>query len=359
MKQRLTEEFINAVLPFVDRRNIDDIKMKTAMILSKYSIAEESTELTVYKGDVNDKMLKRFLMAKAAAGLSQRTLRYYRISITFFFNRINKPYCDINADDIRMYIATRTQIDKVSKVTADNERRNISSFYTWLQKEEILLKNPMTKVDSIKIPKKKKMAFTQMDIEKMRYACQNTFQTALFEILLSTWARVSEVAQIKISEIDIEKGAVLVHGKGDKERTVYLNAKAKLAVENYLMDREDDNPYLFPKCEYAGDVTRLCHGIPRKLQGEWYKKKQFVSKEARHRDGSTIESDIRRIGKRAGVENAHPHRFRRTGATQALRNGMPLITVSKLLGHENIGTTQIYLDISDKELEQAHEKYVI
>lgn len=358
MKQRLTEELISLMLPYVDQRNIEDIKLRLSMVLANYSIAEESTELTIYEGYVNEKILKRFLMAKAAAGCSPNTLRYYKNSISFFFDRAKKPFSDVSADDIRLYLATRTQIDEISKTTANNERRNLSSFYGWLQKEEILLKNPMLKVDSIKVTKTRKPAFTQMDIEKMRFACRNSYQTALVETLLSTWARVSEVAQIKLKEIDLEKGSVLVHGKGDKERIVYLNAKAQLAIKNYLDDRRDNNPYLFPKCNYAGDVKRMSSGIPRRVQGLWYMKPKFVS-ENEHRDKSSIESDIRRIGKRAGVENAHPHRFRRTGATTALRNGMPLITVSKLLGHENIGTTQIYLDISDRELEQAHEKYVI
>lgn len=358
MRQRLTEELINILIPYIDCHNMEDIKMKLTMALSKYSIDEESTELIVYEGDVNENMLKRFLMSKAAAGCSPRTLQYYKNSIRFFFERINKPFSDISADDIRLFLATRTQIDKVSKTTANNERRCVSSFYGWLQKEEILLKNPMTKVDAIKVTKKRKPAFTQMDIEKMRYACRNSFQTALIEILLSTWARVSEVAQIKLNEIDIDKGTVLVHGKGDKDRVVYLNDRAKLAVSHFLKDRQDNNPYLFPRCLYAGDVVKMCKGKHRKLQGEWYKDPKFVQRD-RHRDKATIETDVRQIGRRAGVENAHPHRFRRTGATMALRNGMPLITVSKLLGHENIGTTQIYLDISDKELEQAHEKYVI
>lgn len=358
MKQRLTEELISLMLPYVDRRHIEDIKLRLSMVLANYSITEESTELIIYEGDVNERILKRFLMAKAAAGCSPNTLRYYKNSISFFFDRVAKPFSDVSADDIRLYLATRTQIDGISKTTANNERRNLSAFYGWLQKEEILLKNPMLKVDSIKVTKTRKPAFTQMDIEKMRFACRNSYQTALVETLLSTWARVSEVAQIKLKEIDIEKGSVLVHGKGDKERIVYLNAKAQLAIKNYLDDRCDNNPYLFPRCEYAGDVKKMCSGTPRKLQAHWYTRPLYVSKD-QHRDKSTIESDIRKIGNRAGVENAHPHRFRRTGATTALRNGMPLITVSKLLGHENIGTTQIYLDISDKELEQAHEKYVI
>ena len=155
----------------------------------------------------------------------------------------------------------------------------------------------------------------------------------------------------------ITDNSIIVHGKGDKEREVFLNPKARLAVQRYIDERSDDNPYIFPKAKYAGDVKEMTRSVPRKLQAEWYKDPDLVGEG--HRDKSTIESDIRRLGKRAGVQNAHPHRFRRTGATMALLAGMPLTTVSKLLGHESIATTQIYLDISDKELQQAHEKFVI
>ena len=157
---------------------------------------------------------------------------------------------------------------------------------------------------------------------------------------------------MRISEISGTK--ITVQGKGDKERDVYLSPKAQLALQTFLNERSDDNPYVFPRAKYAGDIQKFTKRGRKK--SEWWKEPELVG--SGHRDASTIESTIRRIGKDAGVPNAHPHRFRRTGATMALRSGMPLLTVSKLLGHENIGTTQIYLDISDKELEQAHEKWV-
>lgn len=358
MREQLIDELTYGIIPFIDRNNISDVRMKISMILSKYKVDIENTQLVVYEGDVNEKILKRFLISKAASGRTERTIYYYKTTLVKVFDKIAKSYSDITPDDIRLYLATRTQIDGASKTTANNERRALSSFYGWLQKEEMLLKNPMLKVEAIKEQKKKKIAFSRMDIEKMRYACKNTMQLALIEVFLSTWGRVSEVAQLKTCEIDLAKGTALLHGKGEKDRIAYLNPKTILAIENYLKDRQDNNPYLFPRAEYAGDVVTMCKGKSRRLQDRWYTDPKLVSKD-QHRDKSTIESDIRKIGKRAGVENAHPHRFRRTGATMALRNGMPLINVSKLLGHVNIGTTQIYLDISDKELEQAHEKWVV
>lgn len=146
-------------------------------------------------------------------------------------------------------------------------------------------------------------------------------------------------------------------GKGDKEREVYLTPKAELLIGKYLAKRSDSNPYLFPRAKYAGNITKVAKGKSRDQQRRWYEDPDQVD-EAGHMDQSSIESVVRNIGKRAGVENVHPHRFRRTGATMALRAGMPLLQVSKMLGHEQIDTTQIYLDISDQELMQAHERYV-
>ena len=213
----------------------------------------------------------------------------------------------------------------------------------------------MSKVEQIKETKKKKKAFTQMELEQIRYACRSSMETAIIEVLISTWARVSEVAEIKLE--DIKGGSVLVHGKGDKERETYLTPKAQMAIKAYLSEREDDNPYLFPGARYGGGMLESATKKCRKLKNKWFTCADLVGEG--HRRADTIEQTVRKIGKRAGVDNAHPHRFRRTGATMALRAGMPLITVSKMLGHENIGTTQIYLDISDKELEEAHEKWVV
>lgn len=355
-KEQMVIDIVNIMAPLVDMTTMSDIKMRLAIVLSPYHVERHGTELATYEGNKNDQILKQFLAAKIAAGLTPRTLYYYRVTITSVLQKIGKPYDEITPDDVRVYLAIRVQRDHVSKVTANSERRAMSAFYGWLQKEEILLANPMQKVDIIKFHKGKKKAYELMDLEKIRMACRSAREKAMVEVFASTWCRVSEVAQIKLSEIDNNR--ILIHGKGEKDREVYLNARALLAVQAYLDERSDTNPYLFPRAKYAGAVQIMTKGKSRDNQPSWYTDPSLVAEDG-HMDKSSMENVIRSIGKRAGVPNVHPHRFRRTGATLALRSGMPLLVVSKMLGHRSVETTQIYLDISDDELEQAHKKYVI
>jgi site-specific recombinase XerD len=194
-----------------------------------------------------------------------------------------------------------------------------------------------------------------MDVEKIRLACRTERETMIVEVMLSTWCRISELCNIELDEIENDR--ILVHGKGDKDRIVYLNAKAQMAVQKYLEKRSDKNPYLLPRSAAAGNVTSFQVDGRRATMANWYEYPELVDA-SRPTDKGTIESIVRNIGKRAGVRNTHPHRFRRTGATMAMRTGMPIMTVSKLLGHANIAVTQVYLDISDETLENEHGKYV-
>lgn len=352
MKTQLEREIIQSLSQYVDQEALETIKLELTMILNDYHVDQEERALTVYETDETVIVLKKFIAAKITKGCTPRTVNFYKTEAAKILRKIGKPYDQVTADDIRYYLAMRVQRDGVSKVTANSERRVLSSFYQWLQQEEILLKNPMSKIDTIKEEKKRKKAFSQMEVERIRSACITTRETAMVETLLSTWTRVSEITQIRIDEIEGER--VVVHGKGEKDRDVYLTPKARLAIDKYLEDREDDNPYLFPKAKYAGAIDRFGG---RKRSKEWYKEGDNVD-EQDHMDTSSFEGVIRKIGKSAGVDNTHPHRFRRTGATMAFRAGMPLLQVSKLLGHSQIGTTQIYLDVSDEELMRAHERYV-
>lgn len=353
----MREELITRIINTLSKYNIpvQDLRLDLDIALADFEITSRCTELMVMDESANEAILRRFLAAKLASGRTERTLEYYRNTIRAFLGKVDKNYDQITSDDIRLYIALRIKQDGVSKVTANNERRNVSAFYQWLQKEEILLRNPMAKVEGIKLQKVKKKAFEEIEMERIRDACRTNRERAIIEVLSSTWCRVSEIAQIKLSEINNDE--ILVHGKGEKDRIVYLNAKAKLALEKYLDERNDLNPYLFARAKYAGDVEKFSKSIKRRTECEWYRKADLVA-DAGHIDKGTIESIVRSIGKRAGVQNVHPHRFRRTGATYALAQGMPLITVSKLLGHADIGVTQVYLDISDKDLEEAHRKFV-
>lgn len=357
MREELLTELMVMLQPMLNREQLEEARMRATIILAEYEISKRETELTVWEEDKNDVVIRKWLSAKAAAGMSPRTIQFYGKSVPNFFNKVQKNYDEITADDLRLYFAVRVQKDRVSKVTADNERRCLSSFYGWLQKEEILLRNPMAKLDSIKKTKKKKKAYDLMDLEKIRLGCRTAREKAIVEILASTWCRVSELVGIQLDDIDGDR--IIVHGKGDKEREVYLNARSKLALEVYLQERKDTNPYLFPRSKNAGKINNMIQNGHRKKElPNWYKDPEMVD-EYLPTDKGTIESIVRNLGRRVGVDKVHPHRFRRTGATMALRQGMPLTTVSKLLGHESIATTQIYLDISDEEMADAHKKYVV
>lgn len=308
----------------------DNIKAELILILNEYEISKKSTEITLYDcEDYNAQIIKKFLINKTVAGMTERTIDEYRKELFKIIGKINKPILQIAPDDIKVYLAKRQIQDKVSAVTAGNEWRILSSFYGWLHREEIVERNPMYKVDKPKQRKKKKKAFTPMECELIRNGCKNLREKAIIEVLLSTWCRVSEITQMDIA--DIEGDSITVVGKGEKERIVYINSKAQLAIKNYIESRNDKSPALFVSLDKPHDRMKI----------------------------SGIEIIVREIGKRVGVENTHPHRFRRTGATFALRSGMPIEKVSFLLGHESIDTTQIYLDINEDEAKQAHKKYVV
>lgn len=350
---RLEDELMNTIAPYKYNLPYEEIKAQVIMILSEYEISQRNTEIAIRDEDKNKKYIAMFIASKAAGGRTDRTLQMYASNTKKIFSSIGKTADEISADDIKLYLARKLRIDKVSKVSVDNDRRVLSAFYSWMQKNEYITSNPMNKVEAMKFTKPKKKAFTPMDVEKIRKACRTERELMIIEVMLSTWCRVSELVAIKINEIDGNK--ILVHGKGEKDRTVYLNAKAQLAIHEYLSKRKDTNPYLLPKAKYAGEPGKM----PKKRanMSKWYEKEKNVD-DSEACDKGTVEHIVRNIGKRAGVEKTHPHRFRRTGATFALEAGMPLMTISKLLGHANIAVTQVYLDINDGDLENEHGKFV-
>lgn len=345
----LIDEIMNAIAPFVDE--MEPIKNALFITLSEYSIERKSTEIVKYEGEQNELLLKKFLVAKKIKGCTERTLAFYGTEINKALNDFNKPVIDITPDDVSLRIALRLNRDKVSRTTADNEVRCLRSFFEWLHTQEYIPRNPMMKIEKIKPEKKKKKAFTEVEIELMRNEITNNRVKAIFELLLSTGCRVSELVGMKIS--DVEQDKVLVHGKGEKDRYVYLNAKALVALNVYLKERHDNNPYIFPECKAMSLITGE-NKTPTKVK-EWHMYPEWI--ENGHIDTGSIEATIRKLGNKVNVK-AHPHKFRRTCATLALSNGMPIEKVSMMLGHEQINTTQIYLDMSETDLEQAHKKYV-
>lgn len=358
MRNKLMEE-ISMVL-VSEGIDINAVKAKLIIVLNNYEVQQRCTEVAVVSEDDISKYIRLFLISKRVSGRTDRTIQHYKAELGRFFREIQKSPLEVTSDDIKLYLATKEVRDGICKVYQKNILRVISSFYQWMTKEEYLLKNPMNKVDEIKTPKVKKEAFTENQIEQLRFSIDDDLRLmCIFEMLLSTWCRVSEIAQIRLSEISENRETVLIHGKGEKDRICYINARAKIYLEKYLKERDDENPYLFPNCRIkvnSGEhISTLCKNAKCKPK-DWWKVKDLVG--TGHIDKSAIESMLRKLGRRAKVEKVHPHRFRRTGATLALRKGMPIEQVSKLLGHESIETTQIYLDISEVELEQAHRKFV-
>ena len=322
-----------------------------AFVLNDYDVQKAKNEIVEWNSEDNYKLLQMFLTAKKVQGCTDRTIEYYCYTLKHFLDSINIPLAAVDVMHIRYYIANREVKDHVSKCTQNNEARCISSLFSWLTNEEYINKNPMLRLGKIKEPKKKKKAFSSIEIEKMRSKLETGMDRAIFEILLSTGCRVSELCNIRRDELNGDE--VAVRGKGNKERTVYLNAKSMLAADNYLKERSDDNPYLFPRMKSIEEMHTP--GVKRIALKEWYKNPSYVDEDG-HMGKGTVECKIRELGKSVDVK-AHPHKFRRTCATNALMRGMPLLTVSKMLGHNNVGTTQIYLDLNEDEVKAAHKKY--
>lgn len=351
------DEIVDSLCAMIisDRPQGANLRNALFMILNEYEITPRTTEIVPLDRESNEALLRRFLVAKKVSGRSDRTIQFYGVSIRKVLDTIGKNVPDITPDDIRIYIAQRQLKDHVSTTTAGNEIRAVSSFFTWLHNEELIAKNPMNRVDKVKPEKKTKKAFSDLEVEQIRNAAKDERQRAIIELLFSTGCRVTELSQIKRTEIEDDR--ILVHGKGAKDRFVYINARAKVALDAYMNQRKDCSIWLFPALEVADGQARIKAIGRGKDKMSWWKDPKLASN-AKHIGPGTIEIIVREIGKDLGIEKCHPHRFRRTCATMALRRGMPIEKVSHMLGHENLDTTKIYLDQTEEEMELAHKKYV-
>lgn len=302
----------------------DEVKSRIYLALDEYEVTRRTTEIVLADETANENVIRDFALAKAVAGRSQKTIKQYVLALKRFDNVMKKKLIEATADDIRKYMAYRIT-NGLHGAGLVNERDYLSAFYEWAVNEELVVRNPVKQTESIKLAKIPKKAFTEMECEKIRNACRTPREKALIETLFSTACRVSEAASILTSEIDGNR--ILICGKGKKYATVYIESKAMLAISMYINSRKDDNPYLFPG------------------------RKGHLSARA-------IEKIVSDIGERAGVPNVHAHRFRRTAATLALRRGMSIEMVSKYLRHENIQTTMLYLDLTERDLAYQHERFV-
>lgn len=337
-----TDEFIKSVLSDVSEYIENDKLVIFESCLYKnlkdITLQKETTAITTY-ANKDKEMYRRFFLDKKISGRSDKTLAYYRIAIDGLLNAINKPLIDISSDDIKYFLAVKQIKRAWTAVTANNNRRAWNSFFNFLCEEDYIPKNPMVRVKNIKEPKLIKKEFTEIEVEKMREILNSEKTSAflkkrniaIFETLLSTGCRVGELVTMPMS--DEVSDIMFVIGKGNKERKVYLNAKAKLAIKAYIAERNKlnaDNNYLFISRE--NPYNRLTIGA--------------------------VETMIRSLGSKAGIENVHPHKFRRTFATWGLKRGIPIEQVKQLLGHESIETTTIYAKSDDTEVKISHDKYL-
>lgn len=278
----------------------------------------------------NVEYLKMFIDAKQIEGCSERTLQYYRVTIEHMLGSIETPIRKITTDEIRGYLVDYQKVNNCSKVTVDNVRRNMSSFFSWLEEEDYILKSPMRRIHKIKTKQPVKETITDEMIEKLRDNCTCVRDLAMIDLLYSTGIRVGELVGLNISDIDFEERECIVFGKGDKERRVYFDAKAKLHLQEYIESRTDDNPALF--------VTLDAPHARLKISG--------------------VEIRVRELGRKLNIDKIHPHKFRRTMATRAIDKGMPIEQVQKILGHSQIDTTMQYAIVNQNNVKVSHRRYI-
>lgn len=278
----------------------------------------------------NKEYLNKYLSAKQVEGCSHRSITCYKSTIEKMFSIIDIPIRKFTTDIVREYLKEYQKINNCSKVTIDNIRRNLSSFFSWLEEENHILKNPVRRIKKIKVGLTVKEIISDEKIEIIRDSCGNSRDLAITDMLYSTGIRVGELVNLDITDINFHERECIVYGKGDKERRVYFDAKTKLHLMKYLGERNDSSKALF--------VTL----------NKPYKRLQI----------SGVEISIRKLGRKSGCEKIHPHKFRRTMATRAIDKGMPIEQVQQLLGHQQIDTTMKYAMVNQNNVKNSHKKFI-
>ncbi|HJJ06570.1 MAG TPA: tyrosine-type recombinase/integrase [Clostridiaceae bacterium] len=330
MRELFVEKVINTVEDFLDNNQRIKLKEILTEICLNYQIEriEQTKKQEILKN--NTDILNKFISSKEIEGCSTRTLNYYKDNITKMLDTINLPIDEITTEILRNYLADYKSNSKAGMVTIDNIRRTLSSFFTWLENEDYIVKSPVRRIHKVKTTRRVKETLTDENLEKLRDTCSNVRDLAILELLISTGMRVGEITRLNISDMNFQERSCIVLGKGNSEREVYFSAKSKMYIEKYLETRIDNNEALF--VSLIKPYNRL--GI------------------------SGIEILIRNLGKEANINKVHPHKFRRTMATMAIDKGMPIEQVQKLLGHIKIDTTMEYAMVNQNNVKNSHRKYV-
>lgn len=326
MKQKLITAVVQDMLPYLNNAQTEKLQEVLLHTLWDYDISPSDGKTEEQEQD----LLALFLAAKRIEGCSEKSLKYYQATIQAMLDGIGKPIKEIVTEDIRQYLTNYQQERHSSRVTIDNIRRILSSFFSWLEDEDYILKSPVRRIHKVKTASNIKETYSDEALELMRDSCSEMRDLAMIDLLASTGMRVGEMVLLNLDDVDFTERECVVFGKGDKERMVYFDARTKLHLQAYLESRSDDNPALIVSLK--SPFTRLSIG--------------------------GVESRLRELGRHLGVPKVHPHKFRRTLATMAIDKGMPIEQLQQLLGHKRIDTTLQYAMVKQSNVKLAHRKYI-
>lgn len=325
MKDEIIRSVMQSMLPYLSNEQME--RLTDALEHALYSVEITRTE---QPEQAEPDLLEGFLNAKRIEGCSEKTLQYYRDTIQAMLDGIGKNARQILTEDLRRYMTEYQSNRKVGKVTIDNIRRIISSFFSWLEDEDKIVKSPARRIHKVKTAKVVKDTYTDEALEQMRDSCSNIRDLAIIDMLASTGMRVGEMVGLNREDVNFAERECVVLGKGNKERIVYFDARAKLHLQNYLETRTDQNEALFVTVRSPNNRLQI----------------------------GGIETMLRKLGNRLNISKVHPHKFRRTLATTAIDKGMPIEQVQQLLGHQKIDTTMHYAMVKQQNVKQAHRKYI-
>ena len=327
MKEKLITEIMQCMLPYLDNTQLKQLKHAMEQTLFVYDVSIAKTDSV--END-NKALIDNFIAAKRIEGCSEKTLKYYQTTIKAMVYELDKNVRHILTEDLRRYLTEYQNKKKSSRVTIDNIRRILSSFFSWLEDEDYIIKSPVRRIHKVKTASSIKETYSDEDLEKMRDNCEELRDLAMIDMLASTGMRVGEMVLLNRDDIDFINRECVVFGKGNKERIVYFDARAKLHLQKYLDSRTDDNPALFVTLRTPHERIRI-GGIERRLK---------------------------KIGERLNIQKVHPHKFRRTLATMAIDRGMPIEQLQRLLGHQRIDTTLQYAMVKQSNVKLAHRKFI-
>lgn len=329
MKEKLIDEIKNAMSGVLTFEQAAQLSASLLQILSKYNVMADGD---IVREDLtsNDRLLEIFLSAKQVEGCSLKTIKYYDSTIRHLFSDMPKNIADYTTEDVRAYLAVFQSKRKSSKVTMDNIRRIFSTFFSWMEEEDHILKSPVRRIHKVKTGTQVKEVLSDEALEILRDNCKQIRDLAIIDLLISTGIRVGELVKLNKNDINFQERECIVFGKGSKERMVYFNARTKIHLQQYLKSRKDKNPALFVSLAKPNNRLEI----------------------------SGVELRLRQIGRKLKINRVHPHKFRRTLATMAIDKGMPVEQVQRLLGHVKIDTTMHYAMVNQTNVKLSHRKFI-